>query len=148
MEYISIIIVIVGFLFSLFQKEKEKQEDNGKKAKKKNAPVNMPDIKKQVMKRVEQTLEAPVRKETVPVPNELDAIKKERDALKKKLKLMERNIARSQHEHKQQEILPIESKDLLNGSNLAEAVILSEIIGPPRAKRPHPATRKKQMIKQ
>jgi len=148
LEYISIIVIVVGFLFSLFQKKA--QEENNKKGQKKPTPVK-PDFTKQVIRKMEQAFEAPVKKETVSTKvnelNELEALKKERDALKQKLKRME--AASVRHVKAEQKAEPLlGDKGLLEGHSLAEAVIFAEIIGAPRAKRPHPATRKKQGIKQ
>ncbi len=146
MEYISIIVIVVGFLFSLFQKKA--QEEDGKKGGKKTPPVKVPDITKQVLRKVEQAMETPVKKQTVnKIPNELEELKKERDALQKKLKRMEEATVR-RNRAEQKENQPLGDKDLLKGHSLADAVILAEIIGSPRAKRPHSATRKKQIIKQ
>lgn len=119
-----------------------------KKGGKKTPPVKVPDITKQVLRKVEQAMETPVKKQTVnKIPNELEELKKERDALQKKLKRMEEATVR-RNRAEQKENQPLGDKDLLKGHSLADAVILAEIIGSPRAKRPHSATRKKQIIKQ
>lgn len=140
MEYISLIVVIIGFLFSMFQKEEKK--GSGKKTLKKKSvrtePVSIPVNRE---KKIEQTRTTSAN-EYVDLA---DKAKREIAALKKESASLEKKI----HMLNQQQKMQIEANYLshktpsdngrgfIRKENMVDAVIFSEVLAPPRAKNPH-----------
>lgn len=135
MEYISIIAIIVGVLFSLFEK-------NGKNKKKIPTPTSIP-TKSQSLpslfeeKKIDVPIEIPAsisEVETIATrgQSELDILKQEKKMLEKKLRILE-------HQTKVMKINSSSSEKKANGvftkNNVVDAIIFSEVLSKPRGRR-------------
>lgn len=146
MEYISIIIIIVGFLFSLFQKEATEN-----KKKKSNQPKSIPKqinqappiqrevprpaspsvLQEAIKKRVAESIEY-VEK---PHPD-VEKLRSEKERLERKVKRLEKE-KQSMSSRISVVSATNDKNTVFTKENLKDAVIFSEVLAAPRAKNPH-----------
>ncbi|MGP7819044.1 hypothetical protein [Niallia sp. 01092] len=127
MEYISIIAIVVGFIFSMLQKEKKSSPKNKTNQQK---PFSLPEDEVFTEKNIYENTEEIVDT----VETELEQIKKEKALLEKKLKSIElynKKMTKDTFNSKKS------GDGLFSKDKLIDAVILSEVISPPRAKNGH-----------
>ncbi|PKG21780.1 hypothetical protein [Niallia nealsonii] len=135
MEYISIIAIVVGVLFSLFEKsgkEKKKIPMSTPIPTKKHTPPSLSEEK-----RIDHSKEISIplsELETIKLQGrtELDNLKKEKKMLEKKLRILE-------HQTKVMVKDSSPSQEQANGfftkNNVVDAIIFSEVLSPPPRRR-------------
>ncbi|GKU81314.1 hypothetical protein [Niallia sp. NCCP-28] len=135
MEYISIIAIVIGVLFSLFEK-------SGKEKKKIPTPTPIPTKKYTPSSFSEEKRRAESKKISLPAgepetiklqgKTELDKLKQEKKMLEKKLQILE-----YQTKVMAKDSLP--SQEQANGvftkNNVVDAIIFSEVLSPPPSRR-------------
>ncbi|MFT8320505.1 MAG: hypothetical protein ABF649_06330 [Bacillus sp. (in: firmicutes)] len=127
MEYISIVAIVVGFIFSLLKKEKTSRSNNPSTQQK---DIHAPARKMVVAEipAVVQTQENLIERELT----ELEKLKKEKALLEKKLRSLEMYTKNAQNPSSASAKHP---NGLFSKENVVDAVIFSEVLSPPRAKR-------------
>lgn len=133
MEYISIIAIVVGVLFSLFEKsgKQKKKTPTPTPAKKTFSSSFSEEKRKTTLKEIS----TPVSElETIKSQGkmELDKLIKEKKRLEKKLQLLE------QQTQQDEKALPLsyeKSAGVFTKNNAVDAIIFSEVLSPPRSKR-------------
>ncbi|WP_445490340.1 hypothetical protein [Niallia sp. 03133] len=127
MEYISILVLIVGFIFSMLQKDKKTRSKRiPTEHRQYSIPAEEADAPKN--RNVAKANEEPIKDA---VQQELERLKKEKAWLEKKLKSIEIHTI-----HKQKNTFETKNEDngLFSKNKLVDAVILSEVLSSPRAK--------------
>jgi hypothetical protein len=145
LEYISIIIVVIGFLFSLFQKENKqtKQQTQTKPSMKRTvpAPVEIPReiiVPDQVSNRAKEYVEIADKARA-----EVEALRREKNSLEKKIRMLDQKQKVSIATAKPNQTPVKKEGRLFTKENLVEAVIFSEVLSAPRARNPHRANKRR-----
>lgn len=159
MEFIGIIIAVVGFLFSYLENEKKKKKQNEKPNQKPSKELNQKSNEKpkkppiiidnpfKTLEKTDNTTLENIRsflgneeKKQDTSSQEIEDLKRQNERLKKKLKLIEQQRLSYS---KVADTSPEASKsNLFTKDNAVEAIVFSEVLSAPRAKSPHYSYRK------
>lgn len=148
-----IIVVLIGIISSFFKKNKEEKKQTTQRSPKpfvERTPKPKPEIFKQLEQEITKYLvperqEVPTKQETAKKSIQSDYLEAKKQAEAKPPVLQEQNseqvLLEVQGEQYQMESSPPltvpRASFSVDKDRLADAVIWSEILGPPRAKRPH-----------
>lgn len=137
-----IIVILIGIISSLFKKGKNETEPPKKKQSRTfwetvQPPKfdSFPEVKPlQKSKGYIEEPEQPVRS----IQEDYLEAQRKADSLKRDAEEIERNIKLNEAKRSSNVAASIENNDFqVDSKRLADAVIWSEILGPPRARRPH-----------
>lgn len=135
MEYIGIIIMIIGFLFSLLEKDKKNKEKKQKQLARKSPTKTQENTGN-------KTIRPQAREQVVATSNidsslsELEQLKRQNASLQKKLKILERQQVINKATKFEKTANPKE-ESFFTKENIVDAVVFSEVLSAPRARVPH-----------
>ncbi|MEC0280437.1 MULTISPECIES: hypothetical protein [Bacillus] len=123
-----VIAAIIGIISTIFGKVKKEEEKNNQNQKRKK-PQTMKPASVQNKQSAEET--------PAPIPNRLEQMRQEAEDRRKEternLKGLERDLTAAKHKavYTKQKLLQV------NKDTVVQGIVLGEVFGPPRAKKPH-----------
>ncbi|MEC1664265.1 hypothetical protein [Bacillus halotolerans] len=123
-----VIAAIIGIISTIFGKVKKEEEKNNQNQKRKK-PQKMKPASVQNKQSAEET--------PAPIPNRLEQMRQEAEDRRKEternLKGLERDLTAAKHKsvYTKQKLLQV------NKDTVVQGIVLGEVFGPPRAKKPH-----------
>lgn len=139
-----VLIILIGIISSIFKNrnKSEKQDSPAKRAEsrkpvqKSSDPFNeMKDLFKEVQRSFQEELN-PAKKLKEDGPQKIDEVKLNYKEEQPEKSSMSKQVTETPHEHQVQKTKQA-SQLKVDESKLVDAVIWSEILGPPRAKKPY-----------
>ncbi|PRS21644.1 hypothetical protein [Bacillus halotolerans] len=123
-----VIAAIIGIISTIFGKVKKEEEKNNQNQKRKK-PQTMKPASVQTKQSAEET--------PAPIPNRLEQMRQEAEDRRKEternLKGLEGDLTAAKHKsvYTKQKLLQV------NKDTVVQGIVLGEVFGPPRAKKPH-----------
>ncbi|QQF61373.1 hypothetical protein I9X38_12870 [Bacillus mojavensis] len=123
-----VIAAIIGIISTIFGKVKKEEEKNNQNQKRKK-PQTMKPASVQNKQSAEET--------PAPIPNRLEQMRQEAEDRRKETERNLKGLERDLTAAKQKAVYTKQKLLQVNKDTVVQGIVLGEVFGPPRAKKPH-----------